>query len=180
MKRKETIKFIAVNAILSALTAVLTFIPIPIGNLNLNLGLIPIAIAAVLYGVKSGLFVGFVNGICVLISPATLQFFFPISPIGTIVVCLSKSMLAGLICALMYNLIKNKNDYVGVVLGTLLVPFINTSVFIIGSLIFFEGIFGELITAFVTANLAIEFVINILFAPSVYVIVKQYRNKQKS
>ena len=71
MNRKELTKFIAVNAILSALTVVLTIIPIPIGTLNLNLGLIPIAIAAVLYGLPGGLLVGLVNGVCVLLSPAT-------------------------------------------------------------------------------------------------------------
>ena len=135
MKRNNLVKNIAVNGILAALTAVLTFIPIPIGSLNLNLGLIPIAIGAVLYGAKSGLFIGLVNGVCVLLSPAT-QAFFALNVFGTILVCLLKTGLSGVICALIYNLIKKKNEYVGVICGSLLIPIVNTLIFIIGSLIF--------------------------------------------
>lgn len=177
MNRKELTKFIAVNAILSALTVVLTIIPIPIGTLNLNLGLIPIAIAAVLYGLPGGLLVGLVNGVCVLLSPAT-QGFFAINVFGTILVCLLKTGLAGVVCALVYKAIKKKNEYVGVICGTLLVPVVNTTVFILGSLVFFNGAFGELISIFITANFLIEFVINILLSPSVYVVVKQYKNRK--
>ena len=178
MKQNNLIKGIAINAILAALTAVLTLIPIPIGNLNLNLGLIPIAIGAVLYGWKSGLFIGLVNGVCVLLSPATGAFF-ALNVFGTIIVCLLKTGLAGLLCGLVYSLIKKKNDYLAVICGALIVPIINTAIFIIGSLLFFDGAFGELISIFVTANFIVEFVINILFSPSVYVVVKYYRNKNK-
>ena len=43
MKKNQTIRLIVGNGIFSAITAVLTFIPIPIGNVNINLGLIPIS-----------------------------------------------------------------------------------------------------------------------------------------
>lgn len=175
--RNNLVKSISINAVLAALTAVLTFIPIPIGNLNLNLGLIPIAIGAVLYGYKSGLFIGLVNGVCVLLSPAT-QSFFALNVFGTILVCLLKTGLAGIICSLVYNLIKNKNDYVAVICGALFVPIINTAIFILGSLVFFGGSFGSLITIFVTANFLVELAVNIFLCPSIFAIVKIINSKR--
>ena len=178
MKKNQTIRLIVGNGIFSAITAVLTFIPIPIGNVNINLGLIPIVLAAVIYGVKSGLFVGLVNGVCVLVSPATIQFFFSINAFGTIIVCLLKSGLAGLFAGLIYKALKEKKPYIGVVLASIIVPIANTSIFIIGSLIFFDGVFGELITLFIAANFIIEFVINLLLIPTIYYIVNIYKRKQ--
>ena len=177
MKRNQSIKIIVGNGIFAAITAVLTFIPIPIGNVNINLGLIPIVLASIIFGVKSGLFVGLVNGICVLVSPATIQFFFSISPIGTILVCLLKTGLAGLFAGLIYKALMSKKQYLGVVLSSVIVPIANTSIFIIGSLIFFDGVFGELITLFIAANFIIEFVINLLLIPTIHYIVNIYKKK---
>ena len=177
MRKNQSIRLIVGNGIFSAITAVLTFIPIPIGNVNINLGLIPIVLAAVIYGVKSGLFVGLVNGVCVLVSPATIQFFFSINAFGTILVCLLKSGLAGLFAGLIYKALEKKKPYIGVVLASIVVPIANTSIFIIGSLIFFDGVFGELITLFIAANFIIEFVINLLLIPTIYYIVNIYKRK---
>ena len=177
MKKNDMTKLIVTNALLVALCVVLTLISnyIPIGGITINLALITIAIAAILYGYKSAIFVGLVNGGIVMFAA---QAFFAISPIGTVIVCLLKSSLAGVCAALIYNLFKKKNHHLGVILATIIVPIINTTIFIIGSLIFFNGVFGELISLFVAANFIIEFVINLLLSPSIYYIVNQFKKRR--
>lgn len=177
MRKSEKTRWIVGNALLVALCVVLTLISnyIPIGGITINLALITIALAAILYGYKSALFVGAVNGIVVMFAA---QAFFAISPVGTVIVCLLKSGLAGLISALVYNLLKNKNHHLGVILATILVPIVNTFIFIIGSLIFFNGVFGQLISLFIAANFIIEFVINLLLSPSIYYIVNLFKKRK--
>ena len=87
-------------------------------------------------------------------------------------------LFPGLISALVYNLLKNKNHHLGVILATILVPIVNTFIFIIGSLIFFNGVFGQLISLFIAANFIIEFVINLLLSPSIYYIVNLFKKRK--
>lgn len=176
MKRKETIRFIVGNGVLAALTVVLTLISnnVPIAGVTINLALIPIAVAAIVYGRYSGIFIGLVNGALVMLSAAP---FFAINAPATVFVCLLKSALAGLVAALVYKLLKNKNEHLGVILAVILVPVVNTSVFIIGSLLFFGGVFGQLISIFIGVNFIIEFIVNALLSPSIYYIVKVIKKK---
>lgn len=179
MKRNDLTYKIVGNALLVALTVVFTLISnnIPIAGISINLSLITIAVAAILFGKVSGLLVGFVNGGLVMLSAAP---FFAINPVATVFVCLLKSGLAGLVAALVYQLFLKINEHVGVILATILVPIINTTIFIIGSLLFFGGALGDLITLFVAANFIIEFIINLVLSPAVYYIVRIYKkNHQK-
>ena len=59
MRKSEKTRWIVGNALLVALCVVLTLISnyIPIGGITINLALITIALAAILYGYKSALFV---------------------------------------------------------------------------------------------------------------------------
>lgn len=178
MKRKKMVNVIVGNGIFAALTVVLTLISnnISIAGVSINLALIPIALAAILYGTASGVFIGLVNGGIVMLSAAP---FFAINPVATVFVCLIKSALAGLVASLVYKALKNKNEHLGVILATILVPIVNTSIFIIGSLLFFNGAFGELISIFIGVNFIVEFIINALLSPSIYYIVKVVRKRNK-
>ena len=146
--RKKTTHFIVSNGLLIAITVVLTLISnnIPIAGVSINLALIPIAVAAILYGKGSGIFVGLVNGALVMLSASPI---FSINAPATVVVCLLKSSLAGLVAAIIYQLIKKKNEHVAVILAVIIVPIVNTLIFIIGSLLFFNGILGQLISLFI-------------------------------
>ncbi len=177
MKKNDLTRLIIGNGLLAAFTVVFTLISnnILIAGLSINLSLITIALAAILYGPWSGLFIGFVNGGMVMLSAAG---FFAINPVATVFVCLLKSGLAGLAAGFIYKALKNKNHHLGVVLATICVPVINTSLFIIGSLLFFNGAFGELISLFVAANFIIEFILNILLSPAIYYIVNIYKKKK--
>lgn len=104
------------------------FVAFP-GGINLNLALIPIAIGAIVYGPLAGAFIGFMNGLLVLFSPSTQSFFMVNAPLGTVITCLSKGILAGLISGFVYKAISKKNTSIGSIVASLLVPIINTGIF---------------------------------------------------
>lgn len=173
MNKMTKVKYLAYTSILSAVTIVLTLISqyIVIGQININLGLVGIILAAILIGLSSGTFVGLINGAITLLSPST-QGFFAISPLGTVLVCLLKTSVAGLVCGFIYRLLKNKNELVAIIVSAMLVPIINTSLFIVGSLIFFNGAFGNLISILVSINFIVEIVVNALLIPTIIKVIK--------
>ena len=174
-------KKIAGTGLFAALTIVFTLISnyVQIGTVSINLSLIPIAIAGIMYGPLAGFLVGLVNGGFVMLAPSTAAFF-GISVYGTIIVCLLKSSLAGLISAILYKLISKKNDLVGMIIASLVVPFINTGLFICGALIFFSGTFGNLISIFISVNFLIEFGVTLILAPATAKAIKQYTKNNKN
>ena len=110
------------------------------GPVSINLSLVAIVIAAVLYGPISGAILGFFCGIIILFSPSTLAIFMPVSPFGTVVACLLKTTLAGLLAGFTFKIFKNKNPLVGIIVCSVLVPVINTGIFSAICLIFFRPI----------------------------------------
>lgn len=174
-------KKIAGTAIFAALTIVFTLISnyVAIGGVSINLAMLPIALAGILFGPWSALIVGLINGGFVLLAPSTSSFF-AINAWATVLVCLLKSSLAGLFGGLIYLPFKNsKARIVGSILVSLLVPIFNTSLFIVGCLIFFNGAFGSLVSIFISVNFIIELVATGIIAPLISNIVlkKQLNNK---
>lgn len=177
-KTKNTTRIIVGNALLIALTIVFTlisnYIPI-IPGVTINLSLITIALAAMLYGWKSGLLIGAVNGIIVMFS-ATI--FFAENPTATVFICLLKSGLAGVISAMLFKLISKKNEYVAVGVSSIIIPLVNTGLYILGVYLFFsrEFFYGVLPS---TLNCAIELLMSIFLTPAVYLILKTFNKKNK-
>ena len=160
-----------------------------IGPVNMNLSLVPIAVGALLYGPAVGAFLGFLNGMVTIVSPSTLGFFMTISPLGTVLVCLIKTTAAGLVAGFVFRAFKKKR-FVGALISSLLVPIINTSIFIGGSYLFFQSwlnagaqgydgnTFMFLLIAVVGWNFLIELGIEILLSPSVYSVVSYFSRKR--
>ncbi|MCQ3035298.1 MAG: energy-coupled thiamine transporter ThiT [Bacilli bacterium] len=172
-----TTKKIVGTAVLSALTIVLTLISNYItvgGTISINLALLPIAIAAIMYGPWSAMLVGMINGGFIILAPSTQAIFMPISPVGTIVVCLLKTGLAGLAAGFIYKAFK-KHETVGMIVSSLAIPVINTGLFLLGSYIFFKGGFGNFIDLFITVNFAIEFVVTAILSPTTVRVVNLSR-----
>lgn len=117
------------------------------GPVNINISLVAVVLAAVLGGPLSGAIVGFFNGIMALLSPSTIAVFMPVSLVGTILACLLKCTLAGLVSGLAFNAIKKKNTILALIIASLLVPIINTGIFIIMALIFFRPILEANVTS---------------------------------
>ena len=148
MNKKITTRQIVITGLMLALMIILQIIGnyLQFGPVNINISLVAVVLAAVLCGPLSGAVVGFFNGIMALLSPSTLTIFMPVSPVGTVLACLLKCTLAGLISGLVFNLLKKKNVTLGLIVSSLLVPIINTGIFIICCLIFFRPILESNVT----------------------------------
>ena len=176
MKNKNKIMFVAGNGILIALTIALSFLTnyADVTGVNFNLALVTIVIAACLYGPVSGLIMGLVNGALTIIAPATIAFFVPESLFGTILVCLLKTGIAGLVSGFVYKAFKNKNVIIASLLAGLVVPIVNTSLFVLGTFIWFMNIYKSaevVLTSVITINFAVEVGLSLILSPAVYRII---------
>ena len=142
MNKKITTQQIVGTGLLLALEIIFQVIGnyLQFGPVSINLSLVAIVLAAVLYGPLSGAILGFFCGVVVLFSPSTLAIFMPVSPIGTVIACLLKTTLAGLIAGFVFKLFKNKSQLVGIIIASILVPVINTGIFSVVCLLFFRPI----------------------------------------
>lgn len=138
--KKITTRQIVITGLFLALEIIFQIIGnyLQFGPVNINLSLITIVLAAAICGPLSGAVVGFFNGLMALLSPSTLAIFMPISPVGTVLACLLKTTIAGLVAGIVFNWIKNKNQVVALLVSSFLVPLINTGIFVIFCLLFFR------------------------------------------
>ena len=178
-------KMIATTGVLLAIEIVLqiigNYIIIPGGFANLNFSLIIIALGAILYGPVVGGFLGLVSGVLTLFSPSTISFFFSVSPIGTILTCILKTTLAGIAAGFLMKPFKEKNETLGTILVSILIPIINTGVFAVFCLIFFMDILkginptnvaSALFISLIGFNFIFEIIVTAIIAPSLYKVIK--------
>ena len=135
--RNNEIRNITGTAILMAMVIVLQLLGsfIKFGPFSVSLVLIPIAIGAILFGPLSGFILGLTFGIVVLLSGDAAPFLAVNIP-GTIITVLVKGAMAGLISGIIYKIISNKK--IGLFLAALMCPIVNTGLFLVGCLLFFE------------------------------------------
>ncbi len=157
-------------AVLTALVVVLQLVPIRFGTFELALSVPVIVIGAALCGIGGGAWLGFVFGFVVLLLPGTAAFL-SLSPIGTVITVILKGALAGVLAAYVYKLLEAKNRYVASLVSAVVATFVNTGVFIIGSLIFFESDISIIINVFVSLNFLIELAVNTVLVPTIYRII---------
>ena len=177
-------RMIATTGILLAIEIVLqvlgNYIVIPGGFANLNFSLIIIALGAMMYGPIVGGFLGLVSGALTLFAPSTISYFFSISPVGTILTCLLKTTIAGVVAGFVANAIKKKNDTLASILVSIIVPVINTGIFSVFCILFFKSrlqeinpnnISAALFLGMIGFNFIIEIIITLIVVPSLYKIV---------
>jgi len=194
MTNSQKIKKLVGIATLTALVVGLQFLSnyVSFGSISITLALIPIAMGAILYGPLVGFFLGAVMGGIVLTAPSTGGFL-QHNLVATVFLCLLKTGLAGLVSGLLFKLFahlaknkenkKTKNAFfaAGIIVAALVVPVINTGLFILGATIFFIGLFGDFITIInivITTNFLVEFLVSAVLSPAlvtlVRVLTKQY------
>lgn len=198
MKRKFDTKAIVITGLLLALEIVLQVIGnyLQIGPANINLSLVPVVLAAVICGPISGAILGFFNGLMALLSPSTQGLFMVFNPWGTVIVCLLKCTLAAVLAAFVYDLIakackgKMRGRMFGVIAASIIVPVVNTLLFAIGALVFFQplleaneteqlkDIYSVLILGFIGFNFFIEIATTVIFTPSIAAIL--FKREEKS
>ena len=178
---KEKIERLVLLALLTAIVAVLAYFGgfIKIGALaSISLTLIPVVIGAALCGPWAGAWLGAVSGI-VFFMTADAVFWIGLHLWGTIITVLVKGALAGFFAGLAYNLLKNKNRYLAVIVSAIVAPFVNTGIFLVGCMIFFVDAVNQmamaegmsmgayLIIFFVGLNFVFELATNIILSPAI-------------
>lgn len=175
----------AVYGIFSAIIVVLQLLSysLKIGTFNLSLVLIPIVFGAYLYGPKAGALFGTVFGAIVTLAcamgiDAGGAILFGANPILTSAICLIKGAAAGasagLVCKMFAS--SGRNQYIGIIIAAMTAPIVNTGLFTISMFVFFKDILSAwagdtdvltyAIVGLVGINFIIEFIINVVFAPS--------------
>lgn len=179
---------IATTAILLALVILLQtlFSGLHIGIVSLSFVLVPIVLGGLVVGVGCGTFLGLMFGIITIVMGLTGADLFTnallnANPVATIIICLLKGTLTGLVPALLFKL---KREYFGVMTAAMIAPIINTGVFFVGILFIRDTIemcVGSTIGAFILTtilfNFSVEFLINIILAPSLYRVFKAVKPK---
>ncbi|MBR5113222.1 MAG: ECF transporter S component [Clostridia bacterium] len=153
-------------------------ISIRFGVFNITLVLIPIVVGAALYGYKAGAWLGFVFGVVVLFTDASV--FLAVSIPGTIITVLLKGALAGLISGVIYKLLSGKNMYLAVFAAAIAAPIVNTGIFLLGCRLFFYETISQwaanagypsagkfMILGLCGVNFLVEAAINIVLSPAV-------------
>lgn len=189
--RNQTVK-LATAGILTAVVIVFQFIgaSIKFGTFSVSLVLIPIVVGAALGGKWVSTWLGFVFSIIVLLS-GDASAFLTISPIGTVITVIVKGSLAGFVGGFAFELLQKINTYFAVTVSAVLVPMVNTGIFLIGCRLFFfdtikewatglgfENAFTYMIVGLVGVNFLFELAINIVLSPSVVGAVKVLSKKK--
>ena len=178
-------------AILAAIVVVLQMLPIKFGTVEINLALTPIVLGAILYGPLTGALLGAIDGVVIILIPGT-SVFLTFNFIGTVLLCLLKTGLAGFVSGLLYPLVRKFDDTTAAVVSALAAPAVNTGIFIAGVLTIFSGLFegaaeeagvslaSWTVTAFITTNFFIEIIVTIIISPILIRLVKMFGNKKKA
>lgn len=188
----KSIYNLVVTAIFIAITAVLQLFAssITLGTVSFSIVLIPIVISGILVGPLGGFLTGLTFGVITMVGgitggdifTATLMQSGTRGFIITTLICLVKGSMAGLVSALVYKAIKDNNNFVAVVLASATAPIVNTGLFILGALTlsdilsatFAQGssVIYFLVIGCAGINFIIEFLVNMIFAPAIYQLIK--------
>ncbi len=141
MKNLNT-KTIAGIGILTAIVIVLQVLSssIKFGPFSITLALMPIVVGAALYGWKAGAWLGFTFGCVTLFDAAA---FMAVNAPGTVLTCLAKGTLAGLVAGLVYAAVSKKNQLAAIICAAIVCPVVNTGVFFLGCFAFFMDTIKE-------------------------------------
>lgn len=188
MRNSIKIKRIVGIAMLSAITFILQFVvsgvlpKLPInGGTAINLALIPVIVGAILYGPIGGLIVGLVLGITVLLPGQGAEGFMInwYMTLLTILLCLAKTGLGGLVAGILFKIISKKNYLLAIFVAAIITPIINTGLYCLMFGFFNYELTGEVystsfifIVGAVWIAFLVELIINIIFAPAIASFIK--------
>lgn len=198
MNNKTHIQRLVGTAILAAFVIVLQFfVSIPIGAFTITLTLVPIMIGAILFGPATGALLGGIFGGVVSIQVVTgaagiiSLTMFQYTPVVTIALCMLKGIAAGWIAGLIYRLFeKLQKTMLGTVLAAVACPIVNTGLFAIGMLIFYQTLLRQwaidyeyasavsfLMIGMIGLNFVVEFACNVVLIPAVMRIITVVKKK---
>ncbi len=173
IKKSLDIRRLAYLAIFSALVFVTQIIAIPVGGF-FETSAIPMAVIVIgsaILGIRAGGVLGMVFGIAVLILPGTQVYLTFgdnkfVSVFCTVLVVFFKGIFAGLASGVVYKLLERFNRYLAVLCAGISAVTVNTGIFILGSVMFFEASFAALMTVALLISYLIELGTSIVIAPA--------------
>ena len=129
---KKTTQYIVGGGLFAAIVAVLQLVgsAIRFGPFSISLVLIPIVLAAALYGWGMGCWLGLVFGAVVLLS-GDAGLFLAANPAGAIVTVLAKGIACGAAAGLCYRWLHPRYPGLSILLSALAAPLVNTGVFLL-------------------------------------------------
>ncbi|MBR5192338.1 MAG: ECF transporter S component [Clostridia bacterium] len=187
-----TSRNVALLGILIALVVILQLFAsaIPMLGVTINFSLIPIAFAGIMLGWLGGLIVGFSSGLVVFITAAVMgqepstAFLFQTNPVVLTLICIGKTTLAGAVAGLIFKLLENKNKILAVTLSSIILPVINTLVYMLGMVIMKEsvatflslesssaGLVFAVVFGIIWLNFILEIVVTAIFTPLIHRVV---------
>ena len=129
------------SAIIVVIQIICTFVKF--GPFSITLALAPIIIGSALYGVSAGAYLGGVLGVVVLVTGllgwdgGTVMYLMSQNAIGTVLICIVKTVAAGWLAGVVYKALAPKNGLAAVILAGIVCPVVNTGLFIAGMFAFF-------------------------------------------
>lgn len=174
-----------------------------VGVVTLCLCLVPITLGSIVLDWKCGGILGFAFGLVAIFwgivgKDMFTLYLFQANPIMTILICIVKGTLCGIVPAFVYKALKKFNPIVASVVAAISAPVVNTGIFALGCIIiqndvittaqqlgvpydpesssFLALLFGVIITA----NFFIELLINVVFAPSLNKVAEVVTKRIKS
>ena len=198
-KKRTDTRTLTGMALLTAVVVILQLLGafVRFGPFSISLVLIPIVVGAALYGVWSGVWLGFVFGMVVLLSGDAAAFLV-VNPLGTILVVLLKGSLAGLCAGLVYKALSKREKAdaspekdgkkgvdLFVIAAAVVCPVVNTGIFLLGCLVFFlptisewaaamgfENVGAYMIFGLVGGNFLFELLFNIILSPVIIRLIR--------
>ncbi len=193
-KKSFDTKKLVIAAVMTALVVIFHVVGLtPIfGPFSTALALIPILIGAILCGPYIGGWLGFVFSVMTLLTPSTWGFL-AIDAFGTLVTVIAKGTACGLAAGFTYKFLLRINDIFAMFMAGVLIPVVNTGLFMLGCLAFltddlakFEGAGEGFIDASIlfwgmaSINFIFEFAMCVLIVPVAVKIVFIATNKINS
>lgn len=183
-KTREKTLMLTTMGVLSAVVVVLQLLAsvIKLGPFSITFAIMPIVIGGAMYGWKGGAWLGFVFGIVVLCTDPTIPILMAVNIPATAAICLLKGMLAGAAAAAVYKLLESKNRWLAIIAAGIVCPIVNTSLLVVGFLLFFydklvewaagQNIASYIIFGMVGLNFLVETGANLLLSTVVDRVIK--------
>ncbi len=181
-------------ATLIVLLQVMTYF-IKLGPFNMSFVLVPVVIGGIMLGPKHGTILGGIFGLVVtIVSAIGLDvggaIVFAANPFLCALTCIGKGILAGLVPAVVYNILakKMKNKIPAMIVAAILAPVCNTFTFCFAMYFLFNDVLVSwaggtnvmlyMLTGLVGVNFLFELIFNVILCPVIgSQVVKNAKNK---
>ena len=155
MNKKKT-KNLVLLSLFIAIEVVMSNVPflgfIPVGALRATTLHIPVIIAGIVIGKNQGAFIGLVFGLCSLftntITPTVSSFIFSPFISGSffsLIIVLVPRILIGYVSGLIYELMKKKNETLGIISGSFIGGLTNTILVLLGIYLIFANQYAAML-----------------------------------